>query len=90
MSDQLISLIRTYVPIGVGIILTWLASTAGIILDPSSSAAVTAGVTGLVIAVYYGIARLLEKVSPVFGVLLGATKQPVYPPAPVDTDRPID
>jgi len=78
MSDHIVSLIRTYVPLFVGGVLTWLGNEAGIILEGEASTTLTTGVTALVVAVYYTAARLLEKVHPAFGVLLGATKQPVY------------
>jgi hypothetical protein len=35
-------------------------------------------VTGAVTAVYYLVVRLLESKMPVFGLLLGSKKQPVY------------
>jgi hypothetical protein len=78
MSDKLVSLIRTFVPVGVGALLAFLASKAGLVLDENSSAALTAGVTGLCVAGYYVVARVLEGLHPWFGVLLGSTRQPTY------------
>lgn len=66
------SLIRTYVPIGVAAVITWLAVRFGIVLDESTSAAVAVAALGLVIAVYYTLARAIEKANPALGkVLIG-------------------
>ena len=81
MSDYLISLIRTAVPIAVGTALAWLSQTLGIVLDDDSSAQAATVVTALVIAVYYAVVRKLEQRWPAVGrwlLGLGATKTPVY------------
>jgi hypothetical protein len=78
VSDKLISLIRTYVPVAVGWFLTWLATNLGVVLDAESSTGLIVGVTALVTAAYYTLARLLESRWPWLGILLGATKQPAY------------
>jgi uncharacterized membrane protein (DUF441 family) len=80
MSDHFLALIRTWVPVGVGVVLAWLAARAGVVLDESSSAALASGVTGLAAAAYYALARVLESWHPLFGVLLGAARQPRYEP----------
>lgn len=82
MSNFLVSLIRTYVPVVIGAIVAWVCRKMGWV-TPDTSALATA-FTGLVIGAYYAGARLLEKKWPAAGWLLGAPKQPEYvnpPPA---------
>jgi len=75
--DLLISYIRTFVPVAVGSVATWLL-TLGVELDAETqAAAVTAG-TGVLIAVYYVVARALERKWPAFGFLLGSQVEPEY------------
>lgn len=80
MSDLVLSYIRTYVPLGVGALLSYLAVRYGIGLPEDASAQLAIGATALVTAAYYGVVRLLEKRWPWFGTLLGAAKKPVYEP----------
>ena len=76
MSDFLTSLIRTWVPILVG----YLVSLG--LLPASLSDSATAAFTALVIGVYYALVRVLETRWPAFGWLLGSPKKPTYvPPA---------
>lgn len=77
MNDLAISFIRTYVPIAVGSFISWLA-TKGLSLDAQTSAGLITFLTGLIIAAYYGIVRLLERKFPQVGLLLGAAKKPEY------------
>ena len=76
--DQLASLIRTYVPIGVGFVLALLARKYDVILDDASSAALTSGVAALVSAVFYGVVRVLETRWKAVGWLLGLAASPQY------------
>ena len=73
------SLIRTYVPVGVGALLSLLVTT-GVLPSPLPEDA-TAGVVTAAVAVgiglYYTVVRLLEQRYPAVGVLLGSTSQPV-------------
>lgn len=72
------SLVRTFVPWLVGIIIGGLAST-GIPLDSKLEAQVTAALMLAASGLYYLAARLLEiYVSPKFGWLLGLAKAPEY------------
>lgn len=74
MNDQIVSLIRTWVPLAIG----WGASrllAAGIDIDET---ALTTALVPAITAAYYGLARLLEKLHPFFGWLLGVPKQPTY------------
>jgi len=77
MSDLIISIVRTYVPIAVGAAIAWLA-TNGIEVDQTTQVNLVAGLTGLISAAYYGVARLLESKWPAFGYLLGSKKTPKY------------
>jgi hypothetical protein len=73
MGDFLVSLIRTWVPVAIGYLVT-----VGLLPTDLSDQA-TAALTAVITAVYYGLARLLEKRWPVFGWLLGVPKEPSYP-----------
>lgn len=77
MSDFLVGFIRTYVPIGVGVLITSLVSL-GVDVDPASQAALISGVTGLVIAVYYTAVRFAAEKFPWAGIFLGVNKAPTY------------
>jgi len=73
-----ISLIRTWVPIAVGFVLSWLAVNAGVVVDDDSKAQLVAGLTAVLIALYYGLVHLLEQKFPKFGWLLGQATRPQY------------
>lgn len=95
MTDYLASLIRTYVPVGVGAFLTWLASNTGVVIDEQTQAQGVLFFGAILTGVYYAAVRALEKRFPAFGVLLGIAKPPVYPepyvpPAPPIVDQPFD
>lgn len=78
MNDYALSLVRTWVPIGVGYVLTFLAVRWGIGIDENTSAQISAAVTAVVTALYYALVRLLERRWPWFGKLLGSSKKPAY------------
>lgn len=74
LSDSVARLVRTFVPIAVG----WLVSVLGLSADMSAELTVT--LSSLIMAGYYALARLLEtKVSPEFGWLLGSPAQNTKP-----------
>ena len=78
MSNFIIAQIRTYVPIAVGAFVSWLA-LKGIELDPQTQSGLIVALTGTLQAVYYFIARLIEKRYPKAGLyLLGSAQKPVY------------
>lgn len=80
LGDVLVSHVRTYTPIVIGTLLAWLASR-GLDLTAYTNA-VNVFVAPITIALYYTLARLLERKWPVFGFLLGSRRQPQYvPPA---------
>jgi len=78
MGAGILSIIRTWVPVGVGAALTWLAANLGIVLDDDMSSTAAVVATALVVAAYYALVRALESRWPWFGVLLGAARKPVY------------
>lgn len=78
ISNYVISAIRTYVPIGVGLLLTWLASSLHVVIDPSSQAGLVALCVAVLSTAYYALVRLLEKKWPKLGILLGAAVKPTY------------
>lgn len=76
---QIVSIIRTFVPVLVGQILTWLATYQILDTDGQISSALITIFTLVFTTGYYAIARLLETfVSKKFGWLLGYAKPPVY------------
>lgn len=78
MHDTILSLIRTWVPVGVGAVLAWVATNWDIGVPDDASSSLVVGVTALAIALYYGVVRLLERRFPWFGVMLGAKREPEY------------
>lgn len=82
MNDFLTSLIRTWVPVGIGAFISWLATNYDVIVPEDASSSLVVGVVALVTAVYYALARAIEKAYPMLGRLLvglGAGKAPEYP-----------
>ena len=75
MSNLITAQIRTWVPIGVGVLLTWLSTVAGV---DYNSPELAAGITGLVAAVYYSAVRYAAERFPAVGWLLGVNKAPGY------------
>ena len=74
MSDFVTSLIRTYVPIIIGYLVS-----VGVLPDTMSDQA-TAAATAGIIGAYYLLARALESKFPKLGWLLGSPKAPTYTP----------
>ena len=77
ITDYVISLIRTWVPIAVGSVAAWLVAH-GIGLDPGTAVGATAALSGVLSGVYYALVRLVEAKFPALGVLLGHTAKPSY------------
>lgn len=88
MTNTILSLVRTYVPVAVGALAAWLL-TLGVELNAEAQTGLTVFLTGLIVAVYYTVARLLERKWPALGFLLGSTKQPVYDTPPVP-EQPVN
>jgi hypothetical protein len=77
-SNTVLSLVRTWVPIVVGSLISWLAGL-GLNVNDDAQGAMTVLMTAILIGLYYTVVRLLEKQFPWIGVLLGAQAQPQYP-----------
>jgi hypothetical protein len=82
VSPYVISFIRTWVPIVIGALLTWLAVTLKIVVDPSSQAGLVALCVAVLSGAYYALVRLLEKQWPQLGLFLGVPAKPSYPAVP--------
>lgn len=84
MNDFIASIIRTYTPWLVGLVVGWLASV-GIDLPDAARADLGLLVAFVAAAAWYVAVRALEKRWPALGVLLGVPKPPTYgAPAPAD------
>lgn len=80
LSNYFISLIRTWVPIGVGAVAAWLLAH-GLGMDAATQTGLIVGLTAALSGVYYAVVRAIEQKFPwVGGVLLGHTAKPVYVP----------
>lgn len=77
MDALVTSFIRTYVPIVVGIVVSWLA-TKGLEFDNATQVQLVSVFTGALIALYYAVVRVLETKWAKFGWLLGKPKAPTY------------
>lgn len=79
LNNQVISIIRTFVPVLVGQIMTWSATQGILDNDGSISALLITTLTLFFTTAYYTIVRLCEVyLSPKFGWLIGYAKRPVY------------
>jgi hypothetical protein len=74
MGDLLRSIVRTFVPVVVGLILSALAQ-AGIDVDEG---ALTTVIDSVFIGGYYALVRVLESQSEAFGWFLGLPSAPSY------------
>lgn len=77
MSNFVVSLIRTVVPVVVGSMIGFLVAR-GIDLPEDAAASLNMGIQALAIAGYYAGARFLETKWPAFGYLLGTRAEPEY------------
>ena len=84
-SNLVPSLIRTYVPVGVGAVVSWLA-VKGFSVDPNMQVAVTAILTAVLTSLYFTGVRMLEVKFPAMSILLGTRKQPVAFHKPVQQE----
>ena len=80
MGDFIVSQIRTYVPIIVGALISWLVTTG--ILDAEAAVGAQEGliisITAILQGLYYFVVRLLARKWPWFETLLGTKRQPSY------------
>ena len=85
LGPALLGTLRTFVPVVVGALVTWLIG-AGVNLDEETVGALSVALLGIITAAYYFVVTLLERhVHPYFGVLLGAPKAPATYAAGGDT-----
>lgn len=77
MSQYIVSVIRTWVPVIVGYFIGWLLSL-GIDVGGEAEAALTLALGAIATSIYYALARWLETKFPSAGILLGYIRQPVY------------
>ena len=78
-NNQIISLIRTIVPVIVGQVMMWAAAQGIVDSTGQISALLITGLTVLFTAIYYWVIRFLEtQVSSKFGWFLGVPKSPKY------------
>jgi len=76
--DYIIQQVRTYVPVGVGALLTWLLSL-GVNVGAEAQVGLVTGGTALVTAMYFTLASALQRKWPVAGrFLLGSKATPTY------------
>lgn len=75
LTPWVISRIRTFVPVIVGVVVVWLEQQLHAEIDEAS---VAAAAVGIVTAVYYELVRRLERRWPRLGWLLGYPSPPVY------------
>ena len=84
INNQVISIIRTFVPVLVGQIMTWTATNGILDTEGSISSLLITVLTLFFTTAYYAIVRLCEVyLSPKFGWLIGYAKRPVYTEAKV-------
>ncbi|MGH8878487.1 MAG: hypothetical protein ACRD0P_14275 [Stackebrandtia sp.] len=77
LGDVARSLIRTWVPIAVAALVTWLASI-GVDLPAEQSAGLATAAVTIISGLYYTAARIGEKQWPWLGYLLGSKTPPTY------------
>ena len=77
MNDYLVSLIRTWVPAGIGALAAW-GATYGVEISTGEQAGLVAGLTAASTATYYALVRAGENRFPWLGYLLGSKRTPVY------------
>lgn len=78
LSNFAISLIRTWVPVVVGTVASYLLVHFGLTVDAGTQAQAVALLTGALIAGYYAVVHVLEQKFPKLGWLLGNAVRPHY------------
>jgi len=76
-SDLVLSWVRTVVPLGVGLVISWLVAH-NVISDASVAQPLTDVIVFAITAGYYTLVRVLEHLWAPLGFFLGAPKMPVY------------
>lgn len=78
MSDYIASIIRTWVPVVVGLAAGWLAREWGFVIDEDSQAQAVAMFSAAATGLWYALVRFVEQKFPQVGWLLGLAKAPTY------------
>jgi hypothetical protein len=78
LNNTITSLVRTWVPMAVGLLATFLAEHLHFVLSGDTQKGLIALTTAGVSAAYYLLVRLLEQKVPSIGWLLGHPAKPVY------------
>jgi hypothetical protein len=82
------SMIRTWVPVIVGSLISWVANL-GIHVSAQYQGILIVTMTAAIIGLYYTAVRYLETKFPVLSMLLGSAQTPVYiAPAPAVVSAP--
>lgn len=75
LDDLVVRAIRTYVPIAVGAVVTFLAVKYDIVVPEETSLKVIIALEAVSAALYHAIVQKLERRWPALGWLLGAPKE---------------
>jgi uncharacterized membrane protein (DUF441 family) len=75
--NVILSGIRTAVPLGIGVLVSWLAAH-GITVDDTTTVALDTGIGALAALVYYNAVRAGESRWPWLGWLIGVPIAPTY------------
>lgn len=78
MNDFTIGHVRTYVPVVVGYVVTYVATNWGIIISEDTSRSVSLAILSAIAVAYYAVIRRLGKKYPMVEKMLGAANQPGY------------
>ncbi|GAA4176619.1 hypothetical protein [Gryllotalpicola koreensis] len=90
-TDFVASLIRTYVPILAGLILSWLATVhLPIRIEGIPQGVMESALTAVLAGIWYLIVRALETRWPKLGVFLGVPKAPAYTPPTITASLGAD
>lgn len=82
LKDRFVSIIRTFTPQIMGMLITWIATRFGIKLPETVASELQFLAVEAVALGYYALIRWVETHVPNAGWLLGYAAQPVYVPAP--------
>ena len=89
MSDLLKSVIRTFVPVVVGLVIAGF-TMAGVDVDDELRGSLLILIDGLFIGLYYTLVRWLEGKFPAFGWFLGLPTAPSYEGTSFSSKRPLE
>jgi len=76
--DGFIAYVRTFVPIAIGAVVTFLARQFDIVIDSESAQGAVLFVNAVVTGAYYALIKYAETRFPWIGWLIGYAKSPTY------------